>query len=89
VGCWHGWHDGHGCAPWHRAPFDRAWYGPVDWYDEADWPTWRPSRRGSRPDRAAPAEAIEARLDELREEMSRLEADLEDLRGVRPAAGRP
>jgi hypothetical protein len=82
MGCWHGWHDGHGCASWHRIPYDRGWYEPVDYYDDADWPMRRrrpTARRGS----GEAQELIEARLDALRDEVSRLEADLAEMRDTR------
>lgn len=78
MSCGHGWH---GCGPWHGGPYGPGWYDPVDVYEEADWPIRRRSRRYRRLEReTAPAE-LEARLDELRDEIHRVEAELVSLRG--------
>ena len=76
MGCWHG---NHGCGPWHAPVYGRGWYDPVDWFEE-DWPVRRSSRSRRRADREAAGGALEARIDELREEVRRLEVELADLR---------
>lgn len=78
MSCWHGWH---GCGPWYGPPYGRGWYGPEDWFAEPDWPMRRRSRRYRRIDRETAADELEARLEELRDEVGRLEAELADLRG--------
>lgn len=83
MSCWHGWH---GCGPWYGPPPDRGWYEPAEWYEDADWPIHRRPRRYRRVDRAAGAEDLEARLAELRDEVSRVEAELLSLRGSDEAA---
>lgn len=89
MGCWHGQgHYGHGCGPWHDGPYVPSRYGPVDWFGPADWDEEfeRPIRRRRRSSRyleGAPAgEELEARLDELRAEIKRVEANLAELRGA-------
>ena len=85
MGCWHG----HGCGPAYCGPAPRGWYGPVDeyeWREDADWPLRRRVRE--RPDdRDMRAASLEARFDELREELRRVEAALENL--SRPSGGGP
>jgi hypothetical protein len=79
MSCGHGWHS---CGPWSGPPYSRGWYGPPDWYEEADWPIRGRSRRYRRPDPETAAEELETRLEELREEVRRVEAELGHL--VRP-----
>ena len=74
MGCWHG------CGPVHCGPKARGWYGPIDddWYEEANWPLRRQAR--ARPgDRDTPVASLDARVDQLREELRRVEAALADL----------
>lgn len=79
MGCWHG----HG--PWCDWPPPRGWYGPSlgasEWSDESSWPgRRRRERRDAAADRPSAAQSLEARLDELRDEIARVEADLTELR---------
>lgn len=79
MGCRHDYY--HGCGPGYYWPVPRGFYPPdeYDWYDDVNWPLRRRHReRGER------ADALEMRLDELREEMRRIETALADLR--RPAS---
>ena len=64
----------------------RAGTTPADWYEEADWPVRRRYRRPARLDPDAAADDLEARLDALRDEVRRVEADLMNLRGGESAA---
>jgi len=82
MGCWHG------CGPVHCGPVPRGWYGPIDeddWYEDVSWPPRRRAR--ARPgDREMRAASLDERLDQLREELRRVEAALADLgRPVRDA----
>jgi hypothetical protein len=83
MGCWHGHGYGHGCGPGYDWPSPRGWYGPADerdWYADMD----RRSRRRflERADEGGSREAaLEARLDDLRDELRRVEAALADLQG--------
>jgi hypothetical protein len=74
MGCWHG------CGPVHCEPMPRGWYRPIDehdWYEEVNWPLRRRAR--ARPgDREMPAASLDERLDQLREELRRVEAALAD-----------
>lgn len=89
MGCWHG----HG--PWCGWPPPRDWYGPPvgvpDWSEEQEWPMRRRRYRRERPiDREQAAASLEARLDELQDELRRVEAALAELRrspGVAPEQG--
>lgn len=83
MSCWHG---GHGCGPWHGGPCSPGSYEPADWYEGADWPVRRRSRRPERLDPDAAANDLQTRLDALRDEVRRVEADLMDLRGGASAA---
>jgi hypothetical protein len=78
MGCWH---DRHGCGSWYPGPYGRAWYGPPDWYEGYARPMPRRYRGQARIDRAQATEELEARLEELRTEMQRMEAELMELRG--------
>jgi len=78
MGCWHGWH---GCGPAYGPPYGGGWYGPPDWYEEPEWPMRRRYRGSARIDREQATEELEARLEELRTEMRRMEAELIELRG--------
>ena len=91
MGCWHdhGYGHGHGCGPGYHWPPPRGWYGPVDeddWYEDVNWPMRRRTRRRS-VDPGAQAAALVERLEDLREELRRVEAALADL--PRPASGAP
>lgn len=74
---------GHGCGPWsHWPPPD--WYGrPTrerDWYeDEEDAPRGRRRRRDRTSEPELAAASLEARLDELHEELQRVETALREL----------
>jgi hypothetical protein len=84
MGCWHG--HGHGCGPYY-GPVHRGYCGPVyedDWYEDVNWPLRRRGRARSA-DPEMRAAALEERLEELREELQRVEAALEGL--ARPASG--
>jgi hypothetical protein len=83
MGCWHGYH---GCGPWYGGPYGPGWYEPADWYEEAEWPVRPRHRRYRRLDRESAAQELEARLDDLREELRRVEAELVSLRGGNEAA---
>ncbi len=88
MSCGHGWH---GCGPWYgwgyeagpyergpyaRGPYERGWYGPADRDEDYE----RPRRRRHRREREAPAEGLESRLAELRDEVRQLEKELSNLR---------
>lgn len=87
MGCWHG--HGHGCSPGGYWATPRGWYGPVDeddWYEEVNWPMRRRPR--ARPvGREMRTASLEARLEELREELRHVEAALDDL--VKPSTAGP
>lgn len=78
MSCGHGWH---GCGPWYGPPRGEGWYGPYDWYEELDRPMRRRYRGHTRSDAENVAEDLEARLSALREEISRAETELAELRG--------
>ena len=89
MGCWHGHGYGHGCGPGYYWPAPRGWYGPVDeddWYEDVNWPLRRRGR-GRPIDPEMRAATLETRLEELREELRRVEAALDDL--VKPSAAGP
>ena len=87
MSCGHGWHV---CGPWYGGPYGEGLREPAEWYEEADWPIRRHSRRYRRPERGAGTEDLEARLAELRNEVRRVEAELMSLRGSdETAAERP
>jgi hypothetical protein len=72
MGCWHG------CGPVHCGPASRGWYGPADEdvaYQDVNRALRRPARArpGNREMRVA---SLEGRLDELRDELRRVEAAL-------------
>jgi hypothetical protein len=88
MGCWHG--HGHGYGPGYYRPAPRGCYGPVDeyelygWYEDVNWPLRR--RYGERAsERGSRAASLEMQLEELREEMRRIEAALAEL--PRPSSG--
>ena len=83
MSCGHGWHD---CGPWYGPPYVRGPYGPPDWYEEADWPIRARSRRARRLDPETAIEELETRLEELHEEVGRVEAELAHLVRPRQAA---
>lgn len=85
MGCWHGYHR---CGPWFEDPYSRGWYGPADWYEGGAPRPWR-HRRSWRLDRETAADALEARLEELRDELRAVEDDLARLRAAGPAGDRP
>ena len=76
MSCGHGWH---GCGPWYGPPYGPGWYDPADWYEEAA-PVLRRRGRYRRFEREAPADELEARLAELRDEVRRMESELSELR---------
>lgn len=82
MSCWHGWH---GCGPWYGPPYAPGWYEPADWYEEAA-PVFRRRGRYRRFEREAPADELEARLAELRDEVRRVESELSELRRREEAA---
>jgi len=78
MGCWYG--CGH-CRAW---PSPHGWYGPPmaepDWPEETAWPV-RPRYRRRQPiDPERAAAALEARLEELRDELRQVEAALAEMR---------
>ncbi len=83
MGCWHG--HGHGCGPGYYWPVPRGSYPPEEseWFGDVNWPLRRRYRERAS-ERTLRVDDLEMRLDELREEMRRIEAALVDLR--RPAA---
>lgn len=83
MGCWHGWH---GCGPSYGVQYGRGWCEPADWYEDAGWPTRRRDRHSQWLDQEAAADELTARLDALRDEVRRVEAELVNLRGSREAA---
>jgi len=78
MSCWHGWH---GCGPYFGTPRDLDWWGPRDWDEEVDRPVGRRYRRPRRLDSEMAAGDLEARLEDLRETIRRIEAELDGLRG--------
>ena len=69
MSCWHG------CGQQHGWPPARGWYGP------ADRPMgWGDDRRARPRDRELTATSLESRLDDLQEELRRVEAALLALR---------
>ena len=76
MGCAHGPHD---CGAWYGGPYS-------DWSEEMDWPVRRRARRVRRADPDPSTDEIVARLDELRDEIRQVGAELEKLRGF-PLAG--
>ena len=82
MSCGHGWH---GCGPWYGPPNGPGWYDPADWYEEAA-PAFRRRGRYHRFEREAPADELEARLAELRDEVRRVESELSELRHREDAA---
>ena len=78
MGCWHG--HGHGyCGP---AP--RRWNGPMDeyeTYEDVSWPRRRRVRGEAGADPGARMTSLEARLDDLDEELRRIETALNRLAG--------
>lgn len=83
MSCGHGWH---GCGPWYGGPYGRGWYEPAERYEGADWPIRRRSRRDRPLERETAPEELEATLDELRDEVRRVEVELARLRGSQEAA---
>lgn len=85
MSCGHGWH---GCGPWYgppdELPYGRGYYGPASWHEDAGWPARGWSRRGRRVDPELAAEELATRLEDLRDEIRRVEAELAHL--SRPAA---
>jgi hypothetical protein len=88
MGCWHGY--GHGCGPGYYRLAPRGHCGPVDeyelygWYEDVNWPLRR--RYGERASEPRSREtALEMQLEELREEMRRIEAVLAGIQ--RPSSG--
>ncbi len=83
MGCWHG----HGCGPAHCGPAPRGWYGPSDEYESYEDVSLAPRRRArERPaDRDMQASALEAQFEDLRDQLRRVEAALENL--TRPSSG--
>ncbi len=83
--CGHGWH---GCGPWYgppyELPFGHGEGGHAGWYEEAGWPARGRYRPGRRADPELAAEELESRLEDLRHEIDRVEAELAHL--PRPAA---
>lgn len=85
MGCWHG--HGYHCG-WPTP----GWYGPAvdeaDWLYEQDWPVRRRRYRREQPaDPESTVKSLEARLDELRDELRRVEAALGEMHG--PAGEAP
>jgi hypothetical protein len=73
MSCGHGWH---GCGPWYGPPYGRGWYGTPDWYEEEYPPIRGRSRRSRGRDPEAAADELEERLENLRGEVRRIEAEL-------------
>jgi hypothetical protein len=82
MGCWHGYH---GCGSWGDGPYARRWHEPVDWY-AGDAPGYWRWGRPRRADREGLTEELEARLDELQEELRMVSAELTRLRGADKAS---
>jgi len=85
MSCWHGWH---GCGPAYGWPGSWRGYGPPDvepdWCEDVSWPMPRRRRRERPADRETAVSSLEARLEELRAELRRVEAALEEIQ--RPGA---
>jgi hypothetical protein len=83
MGCWHG------CGPVHCGPAPRGWYGPIDEYEAYEDLAWAQRRRArERPDdRDVRTSSLEARLDDLHEELRRVEVMLEKLAGPSTGGG--
>jgi hypothetical protein len=77
MSCGHGGY--HGCGPRYGPMCGPGWYEPADWYKEAVPPFPR-RRRYRRFERQAPADELEARLADLRDEVRRVESELSELR---------
>jgi hypothetical protein len=80
MGCWHG------CGSRHGWPPPQGWYGPMresEWYDwdEDDRPPRRRLHRREVPgDSEMTAATLEVRLEELRDELRRVEGAIASLR---------
>lgn len=89
MSCWHG-----GCGSWHGWPPPRGWYGPpvdeADLYEFEERQTGRRRRRRERPMESEAATAsLEARLDELQDQLRRVEAALSELRRTSDESAEP
>jgi len=82
MSCSHGWH---GCGPWYPRSYGGGRCEPADWYEDAGWPTRRGDRRSQWLDREAAADELVARLDALRDEVRRVQAELVSLRSSQEA----
>ena len=79
MGCWHG---GHGCGSWHGG----SYWGPrASRYEDLERPIGR-RYHGPWMSRAEATNELEDRLEALRAQVDRVEAQLRDLR---TADGRP
>jgi hypothetical protein len=75
MSCWHG---RHGCGPWYDEPYAPGWYRADDW--PVEMPRRGPARRYVRVDPASATDDLETRLEELHDEVRRIEAQLRSLR---------
>ena len=75
MGCWHG------CGPVHCGPAPRGWYGPIEECEVYEPMGWPPRRRARERvyDRDAGTATLEVRLDEMYEELRRVETALAKL----------
>jgi hypothetical protein len=81
MGCWHG------CGPYHVVYRHGRWAEPYwDAFDDEDELPVIPRRRRRRGgrDREAIAQSLEARLEDLREELERVQAALAELKTEAP-----
>jgi hypothetical protein len=81
MGCWHG------CGPWHVAYRHGRWAEPYwDPYDDEDELPVLPRRRrwGAGRDRERLAQSLEARLEDVRVELERVQAALAELKAEAP-----
>ena len=78
MSCRHGWHDAHGRGPAYVGPYDRGWCDSGDRYEAAD-PPIRRYRRSRRSDPEVATEDLEGRLEQLRDTVRQMEAELKIL----------
>lgn len=83
MGCWHG------CGPYHLVYRHGRWVDPYwDPYDDDDELPVIPrrSRRSAGRNRETVAQSLEARLEDLREELERVQAALAELKAEAPGS---
>lgn len=84
MSCRHSWHD---CGSWGGPPAP-GWYEPggryerVGWHEDAGMPIRRRSRPTRRLAHGTSIAGLTARFAQLQQEIGRIEAEMEDLRGA-------